>query len=1074
LPGDVRHRLTAVGFLLAATLALVAPVSRASEPSMAPWRALNAPRFEAVQPQGNPLEGPIRAITEDADGLVWAVSGATLWRWDGYRTVKAELRADAAKGLEESPVMQTVRADAEGELWAGTARGVYRVDRQWPSRPALVPVPLAGAPPSVLFIDFPPVSDDRVRAYFGTVGAVLALRRGGGVESMPIPEAGPNRLHALHVDPAGRLWAGTTLGLFRWSADAPGPRWVPEPLPVPSARIAALGSDAAGRLWIGTAHHGLLSLEPDGATKAWGWPEGTQPSPRIFALAQVRAGELWVGSFGQGVWSLDTASGAWAPMRHDRSRSGSLDDDNVWAIFADSRGLGWVGTATGLQWRSADQRRLLNLPLAPEPDAPASRVRAHGMAASGRGVWWGTNTGRLRHLGITPLPADEAALLALWGRGEPVAGAMELIAPMGAGRWVLGSDWQTVLAEPSRGRVRPLQPPARGSATYTSSAVGWGGAWWLAGPDGLWRLPLAVTGEPRLDEASNLLADTRGERRVASLLPTAETLWVGTWSGLARLDRGETTVQPVSVAALDGHFLTTMLADPHGRLWVGTSAGGLFHAPMDRAGESGAWSRIDEAGGLPGNSVAALLLDEDGFVWASTSRGLARIDPRNGGVRAFHADQGAAAAPYGRRSGAVLPGGELVFGGTDAVTVVLPRGEGDPAPRPLPALVLTDIATSEDEPLPLFDPVTSDTRARLRVPSGVSRIALEFAAPVYVGADGLRYRYRLQGWDERWSEVDAAHRVASFTRIAPGRYRFDVEVAEAAGPWQDGGLSIDVDVVPAWHQHRGFHILLVIALATIVAGAVHWRARVLRERAHALERMVEARTAALAMANAELAQAHRAVEEASLTDPLTGLHNRRFLWRHIDADVALALRSRHGDVAAREPSDLLFFLVDVDHFKRINDQHGHAIGDLVLVEMGRRLRTVFRESDHVVRWGGEEFLGVARGAQRQDGPRVAERIRVAVAESPFALPGGGQLAVRCSVGFAALPLVAADRHAFGWEDTVAIADEALYEAKSAGRDGWAGFEESGEPIDPQDLAALRLRSIRATTVRGLLLRRSGA
>jgi predicted signal transduction protein with EAL and GGDEF domain len=95
-----------------------------------------------------------------------------------------------------------------------------------------------------------------------------------------------------------------------------------------------------------------------------------------------------------------------------------------------------------------------------------------------------------------------------------------------------------------------------------------------------------------------------------------------------------------------------------------------------------------------------------------------------------------------------------------------------------------------------------------------------------------------------------------------------------------------------------------------------------------------------------------------------------------------------------------------------------------------------------------------------------------VAESPFPLPGAGELAVRCSVGFAALPLVAADHHAFGWEDTVAIADEALYEAKAAGRDGWAGFEESGESVDARDLAALRLRSIRATAVRGLVLRRS--
>ena len=138
-----------LGLVLAAPAAAIAPGSSAEA-----WQTLHEPRFEAVQPPGAPLEGPVRGIAEDADGLIWAVSGATLWRWDGYRAVRARLRAETAGGVEESPVMQTVRADAEGELWAGTARGVYRIDRRWPSRPALEPLPIAGDPPSVLFIDF--------------------------------------------------------------------------------------------------------------------------------------------------------------------------------------------------------------------------------------------------------------------------------------------------------------------------------------------------------------------------------------------------------------------------------------------------------------------------------------------------------------------------------------------------------------------------------------------------------------------------------------------------------------------------------------------------------------------------------------------------------------------------------------------------------------------------------------------------------------------------------------------------------------------------------------------------------
>src|SRR6185503_7275343 len=100
--------------------------------------------------------------------------------------------------------------------------------------------------------------------------------------------------------------------------------------------------------------------------------------------------------------------------------------------------------------------------------------------------------------------------------------------------------------------------------------------------------------------------------------------------------------------------------------------------------------------------------------------------------------------------------------------------------------------------------------------------------------------------------------------------------------------------------------------------------------------------------------------DLTITDPLTGLRNRRFLLQRIDEDVALALR---------QGTDLVFFLVDVDHFKKVNDELGHAAGDLVLRQMRGRLEQVFRASDYVLRWGGEEFLAVARGSARADAPR---------------------------------------------------------------------------------------------------------
>jgi diguanylate cyclase (GGDEF)-like protein len=204
---------------------------------------------------------------------------------------------------------------------------------------------------------------------------------------------------------------------------------------------------------------------------------------------------------------------------------------------------------------------------------------------------------------------------------------------------------------------------------------------------------------------------------------------------------------------------------------------------------------------------------------------------------------------------------------------------------------------------------------------------------------------------------------------------------------------------------------------------------------------------AVALANAEayekVQEARRALEEASLTDPLTGLRNRRFLTQTIDADVAAALRRAEDVRLGSPPGDLVFFLVDIDHFKSVNDQYGHMAGDAVLKQMKPRLLNVFRDADHVLRWGGEEFLVVARHTDRATASELAERLRRSIAETPFLLDDGRPLQKTCSVGVCAFPFVRTAPRALTWEDSVELADIALYAAKKSGRDAWV-MVEAGE------------------------------
>lgn len=168
----------------------------------------------------------------------------------------------------------------------------------------------------------------------------------------------------------------------------------------------------------------------------------------------------------------------------------------------------------------------------------------------------------------------------------------------------------------------------------------------------------------------------------------------------------------------------------------------------------------------------------------------------------------------------------------------------------------------------------------------------------------------------------------------------------------------------------------------------------------------------------------RRLRRLSATDSLTGLLNRR-----------AAIAAMQALPAPSSPTlRHVVFLVDVDHFKRSNDRHGHGAGDAVLVEIAQRFTAVCRPGDLVARWGGEEFLIVCRALDRSQAAAVAERLRVAIAERPVNA-GGVAMALTVSIGFACRPQPTS---AAGWLAAIDVADQALYTAKRGGRDAWTG------------------------------------
>lgn len=200
----------------------------------------------------------------------------------------------------------------------------------------------------------------------------------------------------------------------------------------------------------------------------------------------------------------------------------------------------------------------------------------------------------------------------------------------------------------------------------------------------------------------------------------------------------------------------------------------------------------------------------------------------------------------------------------------------------------------------------------------------------------------------------------------------------------------------------------------------------------------------------------RELRELALRDTLTQLHNRRFLMEFMAQESLKAVNLWSNSATTRsivaKPS-IGLVVVDVDHFKAINDRHGHAAGDAVLQQLARLLQATARQPDLTVRWGGEEFVMIARDSNREGAALLARRIHRCIAESAFRLPSGVDIRITVSVGYALYPFHEDEASLLGWELVLTLADHALFEAKKRGRDRVCGMSPGETPWT--DAAAAR-------------------
>ncbi len=971
------------------------------------------------------------AIAQDRSGLLWFGTQGGLVRYDGY-----ELRVYRSNPSDPATLagnyVRALLVASDGRLWVGTFSGGLSVfdprtekftRHQHDAR----------TPASLAYDRVEGLAEDAAgRIWIATSAGLDRLDpKSSRIEHFRHDAADPksiadDRVRGLLVTRNGTLWVGTRDGLQRWLGDGRGFERVTPALA--GQYVIRLHEDGRGRIWIGTEEHGAAVLDPAAGALRRIAPRPADPNGLshywAYGFAEGEAGEMWIATFGGGVDVVDQESlQVIDRLRHDPLLDDTIGADRVGAVFRDASGSMWVGTwGEGVARHDPRTRAFRSLRFSPNrPDGltHASAVRTLE-TADGR-IWVGTNGNGIdvldrtlhRVAGFRPDATDPGALS---------DGAITCLAQAADGTiWVATLNSSLHRLRPGAARFDRVAAEQLAGGPIRTIAFGRDGMLWAGAAEGMARVDpatLATRVYRRWPGAA------KSSPAIESIVAAADgTLWVGSDNGLYAFDpRTESAVRiakdPSRADSLPDNWVPDLMLARDGKLWAGTAAGAVVLTQWD--GRTARFENVLARLGRTPSPAEALIEDQAGQVWIGPRL---RVDPRTWTARELGPPDGVTFRNFFIASRTRTRDGRLLFGAPEGLLIADPRAlRAESAAAPIVATALR----VEGNVRPGASVLPSIALSKAERSFSIEFAALDFTAP-----HRQVYRYRLDGLDEAWSVLAASQHSLTYSRLPPGRYVLHVGVMNRGGGWSRQELRLPVTVLPALHQTPWFRALMAACAAVLLYALYRLRVRQLRARERELERIVQHRTAELATKNEQLKSAYEQIEEASLTDPLTGLRNRRFLEQTIGADLELAARGE----ADRE---LVILMIDLDHFKSVNDQYGHAAGDAVLAALGRLLMSTLRSSDTVVRWGGEEFLIVVRFVDRADAAGLAEKLRGAVAGHEFVLPDGTTIHRTCSIGFSAWPFSPAAPRALPLERVIGLADAALYIAKHSGRNAWAG------------------------------------
>jgi len=1065
------------------------------------WTRFKFPvKFAALGVEDGLSQGSVLAICQDRRGFMWFGTEDGLNRYDGY-TFYVFRPERTNPGAISDNIISSIYEDSRGRLWIGTQGGGLNLfDQDTESF-----VSFRHNPQDDFSINSNSIhcilEDQLGRFWIATDGGGLCLMLPGRETGKPEfirfihdphnPRSiGGDAVTSVFQDRAGTLWAGCDGGgLNRLVFDETGIRSltferfsvVPgDPATTGLDRVMDIEEDEMGNLWIGTANGLLFRDHESKAFRRFIPGSGDDTSLSHFFVRKLykdRKGILWIGTDGGGLNRLDWAPGAERPrfvrFLNDPDNPHGIRSNAVESIYEDRSGTLWVGlyyggvnkiVLRGDRPEERDREKFVHYQNAPRDPASLSSNFVNAICERPQGdLWIGTDGGGLNQ--VLPPSGPPRPLRFIHHRldlSRPDSLSDDIITAIHCGRsgqlWVgtYTGGLNRVEAD-GKGRVRfahfrhdPEKESSLSSDFVMSIYEDSRGVLWVGTIDGglnrfnardgtfsNWRFNLMNPRSINDDNVNAILEDSRGR------------LWVGTAEGLHLFDRDTGLFtrflhNPADPGSISHDYIRVIFEDSRGRLWVGTNGGGLNRIDFTGIRGRPRFHRIDSEAGLPSQVIMGIIEDKAGLLWLGTGRGLSRLDPDLLTVVNFSSTNGVQIDEFNRNAFCRSHSGELLFGGKSGLYIFHPPDISQNPHRP--PVVITGFQLF-GKPVPIGKrvngrvvlPQAINETKEIVMSSRDSVFSLEFAALNFIFSERNRYAYKMEGLDPDWNQM-GGRRFVTFTTLPPGRYRFRVKASNNEGLWNETGTSLRIIVKPPlW---RKWWFLVGMLLIAVMAGYLLYilRIRQLTRRQYALEGLVEQRT--------------RELRDASLRDALTGLRNRRYIDEILLPELRYYLSRKTFNIRnegdrRRLPEDggIGILLVDIDHFKKLNDQHGHSSGDRYLVGFAEILHKSVRAEDVVIRMGGEEFLIVLKRSDITFLDAFTLRLKEIV-EAKEVAADEAKLKRTCSIGYTHFPFYEAAPELIDFDRLLMILDAGLYYAKNHGRNLAVKVVPADSPPEP--------------------------